>query len=535
MSAQGIHHVTAITGDPQKNVDFYAGFLGLRLVKKTVNFDDPDTYHLYYGDELGRPGTIMTFFPWPGARRGRRGNAQVAVTSFAIPRASLGFWLGRLLEHGVPYKGPQTRFEESFVSFEDADGLALELVAHPDYPLDDAEVPPRQKGPVPPEHALRGFHGVTLWEEEHAPTAELLTGTLGFRELAQEGSVYRYRSGSGPGAFVDVRAAPGFWPGAGGVGTVHHVAFRTADDNSQLALREALLSTGLGVTPQIDRQYFKSVYFREPGGVLFEAATDPPGFTADESAEALGTALKLPPRYEGMRARLTATLPPLQLPGERSPGYREEAKEAADLDFVHRWLPGDAATTLLLLHGTGGNENDLIALGRALKPGAAMLSPRGKVLEDGMPRFFRRLREGVFDEEDLKRRAGELAEFIRSAASAYGFSPASVFAVGYSNGANIASSVMLLHPGVIHGAVLLRPMVPFEPATLPDLANIPVFIGAGRRDPIVPVENTERLVALLKEAGSAVTLHLQDAGHTLSEEEIGAARRWLASLARQAQ
>jgi len=307
----GIHHVTAIAGDPQRNVDFYAGLLGLRLVKRTVNFDDPTTYHLYYGDELGRPGSILTFFPWPGARRGRVGSGQVAVTSFAIAPAALGHWLERLVKHGVKFDGPVSRFDERVLSFADPDGLLLELVAHP-----GAERRPAwEGGPVPAEHAIRGLHTVTLWEDSSAATVRLLTETLGFRRVASEGTTTRYAAGDGgPGTLVDVRTVGGFPRGVGGAGTVHHVAWRVADDAAEEAIRERVLGAGLQITPQIDRLYFHSMYFHEPGGVLFELATDPPGFTVDEPAESLGESLKLPPQYEAHRARIEAALLPLHLP-----------------------------------------------------------------------------------------------------------------------------------------------------------------------------------------------------------------------------
>lgn len=310
----GIHHVTAIAGDPQKNLDFYSAFLGLRLVKTTVNFDDPTTYHLYYGDNVGHPGTILTFFPWPGARQGRQGTGQTSAVAFAIRPSSLGYWVERLVQHNVKYEGPAKRFGEQVLSFRDPDGLQVELVAH----KSSEEWATMPTGMLPPEHEIRGFHSVTLWEEGYEHTAHVLTDQLGFRETEDENNVFRYVSagagGDSPGSIVDVRCAPGFWPGVVAVGTIHHVAFRARDDATQLALREQLAGSGLNVTPVIDREYFHSVYFREPGGVLFEIATDPPGFAVDEPADELGTHLKLPPWLEGARAELESVLPPLRRP-----------------------------------------------------------------------------------------------------------------------------------------------------------------------------------------------------------------------------
>lgn len=538
----GLHHVTAIASDPQRNLDFYVGFLGLRFVKRTVNFDDPQTYHFYFGDEVGTPGSIMTFFPWPGARRGRQGAGQVAVTSFAISPGAVGFWIERLRRHNVKYDGPTTRGSgadaEQVIAFRDPDGLMLELVGHP-----AAEARPAWGGApgISPEHAIHGFHGVTLWVESGEATERVLTDTLGLRPVREDGATRRFAAGDGgPSTIVDVRTVGEFVHGLGGAGTVHHVAFAVEDDAAQQAVRERVVQDGLHPTPVIDRKYFRSVYFREPAGVLYELATNLPGFTVDEPVDRLGERLMLPPQYEPHRAEIEAILPRIHLPVPASAtplfagatGPEDVGAEA--LGFVHRYVPpaadGAAAggTTLLLLHGTGGDENDLLPLGRALLPGAGMLSPRGKVLERGAPRFFRRLAEGVFDQEDLARRTDELADFIRAAAETYELDRDGIVAVGFSNGANIATSLLLRHPGVLRGAVLLSPMVPFEPERLPDLSGTSVFIGAGRMDPIAPAAQAERLAELLRQAGADVTLHWEPGGHAVSREEVDAARRWIA-------
>ena len=312
----GLHHVTAIAGEPQRNVDFYVGLLGLRLVKRTVNFDDPGTWHLYYGDTDGRPGSLLTFFPWPRARRGRPGLGQVAVTQLAIPTAALGFWLARLATAGIRYDGPVTRLDgERVIAFPDPDGMLLELVA-----TDAAASLPGWGGIVPDAMSIRGLHAATLWVADAAPTVQLLVDRLGHREVARYDTTIRLASGDGaPVTLVDVRAIPGFLPGMGGAGTVHHVAFRTGTDEAAFALRDAVVDAGLGITEQRDRHYFRSFYFREPGHVLFELATDAPGFTVDEPLATLGEALKLPAQYEPMRAQLEASLPAFHLPTATPP------------------------------------------------------------------------------------------------------------------------------------------------------------------------------------------------------------------------
>jgi predicted esterase/catechol 2,3-dioxygenase-like lactoylglutathione lyase family enzyme len=538
----GLHHVTAIASDPQRNLDFYAGLLGLRLVKRTVNFDDPQTYHLYYGNEVGTPGSIMTFFPWPGARRGRQGAGQVAVTSFSVLPSAVGFWVERLLRYNIRYEGPTKRELEGGVveqvfAVKDHDGLMLEIVGHA-----GAEARPAwgEAPGISREHAIHGFHGVTLWVEEGNPTERVLVDTLGFRALHEDGTTRRYGVGdAGPGTLVDVRSIGGFGKGAGGAGTVHHVAFAVEDDAAQLEVRARVEAAHLHPTPVIDRNYFHSVYFREPSGVLFEVATIPPGFAIDESVEQLGEQLMLPPQYEPQRAEIEAVLPRIHLP-VRAPAATLFAETTGPEDvsgdalgFIHRYVPPAAegtlagSTTLLLLHGTGGDEEDLLPLGRTLLPGAGMLSPRGKVLESGAPRFFRRLAEGIFDQRDLARRTEDLAEFVGAAATAYQLARDGIVAVGFSNGANIAASLLLRRPGVLRGAVLLSPMVPFEPEALPDLGGTPVFIGAGSADPIVPAAQVERLVELLRQAGADVTLHWEPGGHSITRVEMEAARQWI--------
>ena len=306
----GIHHVTAIAGDPQENVDFYAGLLGLRLVKKTVNFDDPQSYHLYYGDTAGNPGTIMTFFSWPGAPRGRIGTGQVSATSFAVPQDSLGYWTERLVEHGVRFEQPRRRFDETVIAVNDPDGLAVEIVARGG--TEGREV--WERSPVPTGHAIRGISGVALSERSGEVAENVLTNLLGFETIEEEDGRTRYLTTGSGGSFADVLALPEGAAGRTAVGTVHHVAWRAPDDETLEAWRDELASRGLHVTSVLDRNYFHSIYFREPGGVLFEIATDPPGFAVDEDPDHLGESLKLPPWLEKDRDRIEAVLPPVRLP-----------------------------------------------------------------------------------------------------------------------------------------------------------------------------------------------------------------------------
>jgi glyoxalase family protein len=303
----GIHHVTAIASDPQRNVDFYTGLLGLRLVKKTVNFDDPSAYHLYYGDETGTPGTIVTFFYWPGgAGRGRVGAGQATRLSFSVPPASLDFWKDRLQRHGVK-ASRLTRFGEEVLTFADPDAIPVELVAV----ASDARRG-WATGPTSAEHALRGLHTVELTVREAAPTETLITRKMGYRLVQRESNRARFEAANGgSGALIDVIAAADGPSALGGVGTIHHIAFRVADDAGQLTMQTQLGDAGYTVSPVRDRNYFRSIYYRERGGVLFEIATDVPGFPDDEPVASLGEALKLPAQFESFRKQIEAALPVL--------------------------------------------------------------------------------------------------------------------------------------------------------------------------------------------------------------------------------
>ncbi|MEX0658778.1 MAG: ring-cleaving dioxygenase [Egibacteraceae bacterium] len=326
----GLHHVTAIATDPARNVEFYSRALGLRLIKQTVNFDAPDTYHLYYGDNVGTPGTVMTFFPWPGSPRGRHGTGQATTTSFSIPEASLGYWKNRLEQLGVEVMDAVTRSSEDALTFADPDGLRVELVAHPGANGAVAW----ERSDVPGDHQIRGFHSVTLTETMADATARMLLEQLGFTLVEEASDRWRFAVGEGgPGRQVDVLVEPEAPDGLVAAGTVHHIAWRAPDDASQELWREELVEQGVSVTPIIDRQYFHSIYFREPGGVLLEVATDPPGFDIDEPLLELGRRLQLPPWLEPSREQIERTLPDLKLVEDR-------AAEAAETEAAE--TEGDA-------------------------------------------------------------------------------------------------------------------------------------------------------------------------------------------------
>lgn len=312
---QGLHHVTAVTRYAQQNIDFYRNVLGQRMTKRTVNFDVPDTYHFYFSDYVGTPGSALTFFVWPRMKRGTRGTGETTALAYNIPAGSLGFWQNHLKEKGVELLPAERRYGMDVLPFEDPDGMRVELVASGTSP----DIQHWEEGPIPQEHALSGFHSVTLWLDEIESTAELLTNVMGYTFTEQEGNRYRFMGGAGIlGTTLDILHQPSqpedrpVEADFGG-GSIHHIAFRVPDDETQLEYQAAVRSSGLEVTPVIDRQYFHSIYYREPGGVLFEIATEPPGFAVDEPVESLGEKLQLPPWFEPNRSEIEQDLPPVTL------------------------------------------------------------------------------------------------------------------------------------------------------------------------------------------------------------------------------
>jgi len=304
----GLHHITAIAGEAQRNYNFYTKTLGLRLVKKTVNFDDPGTYHFYYGDEVGTPGSILTFFPWEGVQKGRTGTGMATEIGYSVPQGSLEFWNNRFNELNLNHGTINERFDEQFLSFEDPDGLLLNLVV----PTTHDDRKPWLSDEVNEDVAIKGFHSVVLTVKKVDPTAKILTDIFGYKLLSQQDNRYRFITDATATAnIVDIVEEPNGNYGHNAVGTNHHVAFRAKDDNVMMEFHEKVKAAGLNITEKIDRNYFYSLYFREPNGVLFEIASDNPGFATDESVKELGTHLMLPPQYEHQRKRIEEWLPVL--------------------------------------------------------------------------------------------------------------------------------------------------------------------------------------------------------------------------------
>jgi len=305
----GLHHITAIAGDPQRNYDFYTKVLGLRMLKKTVNFDDPQTYHFYFGDGVGTPGSILTFFPWPGVKQGENAAGMATGIGYSVPEGSLEFWKERFEKFNVPHNGSSKKFGEDFLAFQDPDGLKLELIV----PENKDVRRPWETTDVKAKVAIKGFHNVTLTLKDHKATAEILTDVFGYELVGIENNLYRFKTNAVENAaIVDILEDPKAGRGQNAGGTNHHVAFRVKDEKMLMAFREKVMQKGLQITEKINRDYFFSLYFREPGGVLFEIATDNPGFATDETVEELGSSLQLPDRYKRARAQIEKALPELK-------------------------------------------------------------------------------------------------------------------------------------------------------------------------------------------------------------------------------
>jgi len=517
----GIHHVTGITARVQANVDFYAVLLGLRLVKRTVNHEDASVLHLFYGDAAASPGTLISFFAWPGGSAGRRGHGQATELGLIVPRSSIGYWASRLVEHGVPFDGPTADDAETKLALSDPDGLAVVLTGRSDAP-DGAQW---QRSGVPAAHQVRGIAYVTLWTERPAETGAVLEEILGFERLAVDETTTSYRTAATIGNTVNVRDTTGFWSGDDGAGSLHHVAFRAADADELTAAVELALQRGLPLSDLKEHGYFQSRYFREPGGSLIEVATDGPGMALDEAPAELGGRLVLPPDLELMRGDVEAVMPYFALPGE-------PRRPERDLGWVHRFVPGTSGLTLLVLHGSGGSETQLLPLARRAAESANLLAPRGRSTAEQALRYFARRPDGTFDQEELDHEADALTEFVGDAAALYGFDPQRVVILGYSNGAHIGTAALARHPTKFAGAALLRSVAPFGLPGQSAMAGKPVLMLQGEGDHLLRDQADEKLSTYLQANGASLQSTTVPGGHYLSAADESVLRPWLEGFGR---
>lgn len=511
----GIHHITLITGNVQANVDFYAGFLGLRLVKRTGGFEDATQLHLFYGDGVGSPGTLVTFLVWQDGSPGRVGHGQISEVGLEIDPASIGFWLTRALSHNIRIAGPSQEFGEPVLRLTDPDGVIVKLVG-----VAGASAPSIWASDgITAEHTIRRVRAATILTEKPEETEAFLTDHFGYLVAERSETIRRMVSDNNDA--IDIRDARGFWASAPGTGTFDHVAFRARSTDALEKLRDGLRGSDAIVSDIHDRKYFSSIYVREPNGVLLELATDAPGMTVDEPFETLGERLWIPPAEAAQARDIVTMLPQFSMPGEERIIYR-------DLPFVHRfYVPENPdGSTLVLLHGSGGNETSLMPLAARMAPRSKLLGVRGRAVEEGMPRWFRRFSPTSFDQKDVAFEAEAFAAFVAGAVEVYGLSPASTAFVGYSNGANLLAAMMTLHPHVTGKAVLLRPMSVLDNPPEADLSDAQVLMVAGRDDQLYASYFAD-LDQMLTVRGANVEAHVIAASHELGNEDVELARLWL--------
>lgn len=501
----GIHHVTLITRKVQANVDFYAGFLGLRLVKQTGGFEDAEQLHLFYGDTLGSPGSIVTFLVWEDGAPGRVGRGQISELAFAVPPQSLGEWLRRAITAQVPVSGPVREFGEPVLRLKDPDGVIVKLVG--------VEMP--AQAPLPQSHAPTRLRAVTLLTDQPEQTSDFLAH-YGYRPVTSEGNIRRLVSDTD---VIDVRDATGFYEGIPGTGIFDHVAFRAPDFGAVEAMQQELARWS--PTNVHDRKYFRSLYARDPAGILTEYATDAPGFSVDENPDHLGERLFVPETDVDRVEDLRVMLPQFARPGEARIPIR-------DLPFVHRFfVPEDLdGSNYLLLHGTGGHEADLMPLAHRIAPRATLLGVRGRATEEGHARWFRRRSAVEFDQQDIRFEAEAFDTFWREASATYGLKPENTTVLGLSNGANFAAAFMALYPGSFRRAILIRPMPVLDAPEKVDLSDLDVLTLTGIDDPFAP--QGADLNEWLRECGARLEAHAVPAGHGLVPDDLALAHAWAA-------
>ncbi|HWU64312.1 MAG TPA: VOC family protein [Ensifer sp.] len=500
----GIHHVTLITRKVQANVDFYVGFLGLRLVKQTGGFEDSEQLHLFYGDALGSPGSIVTFLVWEDGAPGRVGRGQISEIAFAVPPQSVGDWLTRAITAQVPVSGPSREFGEPVLRLKDPDGVIVKLVGV-DMPV---------QAPLADPRAPTRLRAVTLLTDKPTETADFLAH-FGYRSVASEGNIRRLVSETDA---LDVRDATGFYEGIPGTGVFDHVAFRAPNYEAVQDMQRVLARWS--PTNVHDRKYFRSLYARDPAGILTEYATDAPGFAVDEDPAHLGETLFVPDNDAGRAEDLRVMLPQFARPGEERIVLR-------DLPFVHRFhVPPDPdGSTILLLHGTGGHEGDLMPFAHRLSPRATLLGVRGRATEEGHARWFRRKSAVDFDQADIRAEVEAFDEFWRQAVTGYGIERDRTTVLGLSNGGNFAGALLALYPEAFRRVIMIRPMLVLNDPAEVDLAESEILTLTGEEDPFAPY--ADALIDWLTRCNAKLDSRRVTGGHGLVAEDLALARQWL--------
>jgi len=530
-----LHHVTATVDEASPDVRFYTRVLGLRLVKKTVNFDNHGVYHFYYGDELGRPSSLMTTFPYggQGVRVGVKGAGQITVTSFSVPPGSLEFWRERFLGHGLEPSAREERFGEGSIMVQDPSGLNIELVEGP-----GDERAPWGDGGVETEAAIRGIHGVTLLVRDAPRSVRFLTETLGLEEVGSDGPRTRVSAaGGGPGSYLEVIGSAPAPDAVNGLGTVHHVALAVGGDEAQLEFRQRILHSGYQVTPVRDRQYFRSIYFREPGGILYEIATLGPGFAIDEDPAELGSGLRLPPDAEPERARIEAVLPRIDPPGEGEAGGPTEGPPVLSTRGAGGPHAGGVVATagtplgagpgvMILVHGRNAGARNVLELARAMdRPEFSYIAPEASD-RTWYPHSF--MAERSSNEPGITSGLAVIDTLLRQVLEA-GIPVENVMLLGFSQGACLTAEYAYRHPSRFGGVIVYSGGLIGPPGTTwtsgGGFDGVPVFLGCSDVDSHVPKARVEESAQVFRRMGAEVTERIYPGmGHLVNDEEIEFAR-----------
>lgn len=515
----GIHHLTLITRKVQANVDFYAGFMGLRLVKRTGGFEDSAQLHLIYGDAEGSPGSLVTFLVWEDGGQGRVGFGQTLDMALAIHPESIGFWLTRALQHGITAEGPSIEFGEPVIRFKDPDGVIVKLVGTDVFD----KCTPHITRDIPQEHAIARIRAATMLTEVPEETEAFFARHFDLHFSEESGTIRRLVSQSGDA--LDIRDATGFWSSAPGTGTFDHIALRARDMEELNTVHATLMNLNSSETNAHDRKYFQSFYVREPGGTLIEMATDGPGMTVDEPLEKLGETLFIPPHFMSNEQDLRVALPQFGMPGEERIVYR-------DLPFVHRfYVPEDPdGTTLVLLHGSGGSETSLMPLAHRANPRATLLGIRGRSTEEGIARWFRRsnptdITKTTFDQKDIVSEAEAFAAFVQGARNVYGLDPDYIKVIAHSNGANFYAAFASLYPKLARNAVLLRAMQVLDEWPQTDLLKRKMLVVGGKDD--FYHDKSKALAEALQSLNADAHFASVEATHDLADVDIETVREFI--------
>lgn len=509
----GIHHITALCNDAQRTHDFYTKVLGLRMIKKTVNFDAPDVYHLYFGNETWEPSTVITFFPFEDAGTGMRWLGQVTKIQFAISSASIWYWLDRFIINNIKHDPIKQRFDEKYITFFDPDGLQLEIVWD-----DNTDTKPWTWWSVDEQNAIKWFYGAEISVESQESIHDILT-ILWYEKINQIDLTIRYENKQAIQArYLDILIMR-WWPRAvSGAGTNHHIAFRTKDESEENLLREKIMSIWIEPTDIVERNYFKSVYFRENNQILFELATDWPWFLIDEDINALWQYLQLPSRYESQRSYIESILPPI---------YDENIENINDTNilsdlglFEHKYVDRKSSTTYILFHGTGWDEREMVKFAEEIGIQDNILSIRWNILENNIyNRYFHRNLDWSFDQVSLANEIDKFMRFIKSAASYYGFEDNLIDMMWYSNGANFALAIAFTTPIDINKIIALHPVAPVDD-TNNILQNTKIHITTGIDDEYNSPDKLKKLEDLLVKSKADYSIDIFESGHEISRNEI---------------